>query len=90
MPILCMRSTSPRLEVSMCASDCVAISLLLISKDLLVVAFCRGGVTIKSDLRFSCTSSVNRARRRAASRGVGVVLLGSGVAWLSGLPPASA
>jgi hypothetical protein len=32
---------------------------------LLVAAFCPSGVTIKGDLRLSCSSSINRARRRA-------------------------
>jgi len=50
MPILCMRSTSPRLKVGMCASGCVAIRLLLMGRGLLVAAFCRGGVAIKGDL----------------------------------------
>ena len=63
MPILCMRSTSPRLKVGMCASGCVAIRLLLMGRGLLVAAFCRGGVAIKGYPLLSCTSSVNRARR---------------------------
>ena len=64
----------------MCASGCAAIRLLLISRNLPVAAFCRGRVASKGDLRLSYTASVNHARRRAASRRVGVALLGSGVA----------
>ena len=60
--------------------------LLLIGRDLLVAAFCRGGVAIKGDLRLSCTSSINRTRRQAVSRDVGVTSLWSAVAWLSGWP----
>jgi hypothetical protein len=45
-----------------------------------VATFCLGGLAIKGDFRLmSCTSSVNRARRQAASPSVGVTLLGVGV-----------
>jgi hypothetical protein len=85
-PNLCLRSTLPRLEAGMCASGWAAIRLLLplTGRGLVVGAFCRGGVASKGDLRLTCTSSTNRVRRRAASPGVGVASLGSGVAWLSG------
>jgi hypothetical protein len=63
MPILFMRSTSPRLEVGMCASGWAAIRLLPVGRGLLVVAFCLGGLTIKGNLHLRCTSSINRARR---------------------------
>ena len=42
----------------------------------MVAIFYLGGLAINGDIRSSCTSSVNRARRRAASRGVGVASLG--------------
>jgi hypothetical protein len=87
MPIFCMRSTSPRLEVGMCASGWAAFRLLLISRGCLVVAsFCLGGLVINGDCRFSYTSSVNRARHRAASRGVGITLLGVASPTTSGCP----
>jgi len=71
VPILCMRNTSPRLEVGMCANGWAAIRLLLVGRGLLVAAFCLGGVTIKGNLRW------------AASRGVGVASLS---AWPSEWP----
>jgi hypothetical protein len=93
VPILFMRSTSPRLEVGTCASGWAAIHLLLVGRGLLVAAFCLSRVAIKGDLHLSCTSSINRARRQAASRSVGVASLfgwpsfvgleGVGVAWPS-------
>ena len=45
----------------------------------MVATFCLGGLAISGVIRSSCTFLVKRARRRAASRGVGVVLLGCGV-----------
>jgi hypothetical protein len=78
MPILFMSSTSPRLEVGMCASGNPSAPDWQVS-----LCGCRllpGGLTIKCDFHLSCTSSMNRARRRAASRGVGVTSLGVGMA----------
>ena len=42
----------------------------------MVATFCLDGLTINGDIRLSCTSSVNHARRRVASRGVGIASLG--------------
>jgi hypothetical protein len=85
-PNLCLRSTSPRFEGGMCASGWTAIHLLLplIGRGLAAAAFCRGGAASKGNLRLTCTSSTNLARRQAASPGMGVASLGPDVAWLSG------
>jgi len=45
----------------------------------MVAAFYRGGEASKDDPSLTCTSSTNRARRRAISPDVGVALLGPGV-----------
>jgi hypothetical protein len=73
IPILCLSSTSPRLEVGICDSGWAAIRLLLIGRGRFVTAFCRVELAIKGDCLLHCTSSVNLARRRAASRGMGVM-----------------
>ena len=75
MPILYMRSTSPHLEVGMCDNGSVAIRLLLIGGGRFATVFCLGGLAINGDFLLHCTSSMNLARRRAASCGVGVVIL---------------
>ena len=54
----------------------------------MVATFCLGGLAIRDGIRSSCTSSVNRARHRAASRGVGVASLG--VVQPSAMPGAPA
>ena len=43
-------------------------------------AFCLGALAINGDFLLHCTASVNLARHRAASRGLGVVSLGVCVA----------
>ena len=54
----------------------------------MVDTFCLGGLAINGDIRLSRTSSVNRARRGAASCGVGVMSLG--VVQPSAMPGAPA
>jgi hypothetical protein len=87
MPIFFMSSTSPRLEVDMCANGLAAIRLLLIGRGRFeVAAFCLSGLAINGDFRLCCTSSVNRVRRRAASLDVGVTSLGVGVSIVMSTP----
>jgi hypothetical protein len=58
----------------MCANGWAAIRVILrlTGRGLLALALYRGGEAIRGGSRTTRTSSTNRARRRAASRGVGV------------------
>lgn len=71
MPILMLSSTSPRLDVGICDNGRAAIRVLLFTTGCrLIGSACFGGLAIKGGGRSIRTSSMNRPRRRAASRGV--------------------